>query len=107
MCSRIPAGMNPITGAAMTPDTCTECFDDRYSHTPACSKYNRKKGHNVRCNGCKWWNGHHEPSCRTKGYLTASAPAAPVVVRGDISVNALPEMCCGGTCVRAVCEYHK
>jgi hypothetical protein len=46
----------------------------------------------------------HASYCTHKGYLTASAPAAPPPAAPAASV--LPEMCCGGTCVRAVCEYH-
>ena len=40
----------------------------------------------------------HAAGCDVFGPATPRVPAVP---------DAQPEMCCGGTCVRAVCEYHR
>jgi hypothetical protein len=105
-CPKAPAAAPPpiVNVSIILPGDCVECIGCKGWHSTACSKYPCPGKAQKSCSRCNWWNGMHASYCTHKGYLTASAPAAPVVVRGDIKI--LPEMCCGGTCVRAVCEYH-
>jgi hypothetical protein len=59
----------------------------------------------TKCHECEGLNGHHWNGCRTRGYFAVGPhSAAPDTQRAPS--NESLEMCCGGTCVRALCPYH-
>lgn len=63
---------------------------------------------NVTCRECSFTDDHAE-WCQSRGYASVGphpdAPA-PDTARSPADPPALQEMCCGGSCVRAVCVYH-
>lgn len=82
---------------------CLTCHASSGFHSALCP-HKPKRG-NKACSdpACSGWNGWHSPSCTTKGYQVAAAE--PETKRAVPAVQE-PEMCCGGTCVRAVCMFH-
>lgn len=63
---------------------------------------------NVTCRECSFTDDHAE-WCQSRGYASVGPhPDAPVpdTARSPTDPNAPLEMCCGGTCVRAVCFIH-
>jgi hypothetical protein len=59
----------------------------------------------VKCNECWVVNGHSR-TCTTRGYQTTGPhPNAPTVEEDNDPTQPL-EMCCGGTCFRALCFIH-
>lgn len=62
----------------------------------------------TKCHECWGLNGHHWNGCKTRGYAAVGPhPNAPAPEeQSTVDPTALLEMCCGGTCVRAVCPYH-
>lgn len=61
----------------------------------------------TKCYECWGLNGQHWQSCQTRGYgAVGPHPDAPKVEPSAPKADGPLEMCCGGTTVRAVCEYH-
>lgn len=61
----------------------------------------------TKCHECRRLNGHHWPTCVTRGYAAIGPhPDAPPVEPSRPPAVTEQEMCCGGTCVRALCPYH-
>ncbi len=62
-----------------------------------------------KCHECWGLNGHHWTGCKTRGYSAVGPhPDAPARETDAPArdPNAAVEMCCGGTCVRALCFIH-
>lgn len=61
----------------------------------------------TKCHECWGLNGRHWPTCVTRGYgAVGPHPDAPACDTEPPTDRAEPEMCCGGTCVRALCFIH-
>lgn len=59
----------------------------------------------TKCHECWGLNGHHFSGCQSRGYSAVGPhPSAPI--EEDDEPTQQLEMCCGGTCVRALCFIH-
>ncbi len=85
---------------------CMQCNSNFGYHRPDCPRH-PKKGKNWSCPNCCGWNRWHTHGCPTKGYLTAATSKAGSDDAPDTQ-RAVPviDMCCGGTCVRSLCQFH-
>lgn len=62
----------------------------------------------TKCYECWGLNGRHWEGCATRGYSAVGPhPDAPKAEPSTPEADGPLEMCCGGTTVRAVCEFHK
>lgn len=61
----------------------------------------------TKCHECWGLNGHHWSGCMRRGYANVGPhPDAPARDAERPPAQTEQEMCCGGTCVRALCFIH-
>ncbi len=63
------------------------------------------------CHDCGAYDRNHYAWCKTKGYSSVgphpNAPTAEPPTERAPSNGDAAEMCCGGTCLRSQCDYHR